>query len=211
MTDRAEHNRKQYLKNREKRLAIQKAYYWANKDARTAYNKEYAEKNKSAISEQRKAYRIQNAEARKESLRQWYLANAEYAKQKAKEYREANKDKMLQWSKEYHNTKMLNDPVYKAAIRVRTLINNKLYAKGYTKKSRTYEILGCSFAEFAAHIESQFQDGMNWDNHGAWHLDHKTPIAAAKTEEDVIRLNHHTNFQPLWAIDNLKKGAKIVF
>jgi hypothetical protein len=210
MTTRAEHNRKQYLKNREKRLAIQKAYYAANKEARTAYNKEYAEKNKAVISERRKSYREKNAETRKESLRQWYLANAEYAKQKAKKYRITNKDKMREWLKEYHKNKMKSDPVYRAKIRVRSLINTKLYANGYTKKSRTHEILGCSFAEFTAYIESQFTEGMSWSNHGEWHLDHKTPVALAQTEEEVIRLNHHTNFQPLWAIDNLKKGAKIV-
>jgi hypothetical protein len=210
MTTRAEHNRKQYLKNREKRLAIQKAYYAANKEARNAYNKEYAEKNKATISEKRKTYRLKNLESHKESLRQWYLTNAEYAKQKAKEYRIANKDKLTEWAKEYRKIRMSNDPVYKAAIRVRALINIKLYANGYTKKSRAHEILGCSFADFTAYIEAQFAEGMSWSNHGEWHLDHKTPIALAQTEEEVIRLNHHTNFQPLWAIDNLKKGAKIV-
>jgi hypothetical protein len=35
-------------------------------------------------------------------------------------------------------------------------------------------------------------------------------MAAATTMADVIRLNHYTNLQPLWAIDNLKKGAKMV-
>lgn len=210
MTDRSEHNRKQYLKNREMRLEAQKAYYLANKDARIAYNKSYAEKNKDAINEQRKNYRIRNAEARKEATHRWYLANSEYAKAKAKEYREINRDKLTQWSKEYRKFKMGVDPVYKAAIRIRSLINVKLYCNGYTKKSRTYEILGCSFPEFTTYIENKFQNGMSWSNHGEWHLDHIVPIASAETEEDVIRLNHHSNFQPLWASDNLRKGSKNV-
>ena len=49
---------------------------------------------------------------------------------------------------------------------------------------------------------------MSWENQGKWHLDHIIPISSAKTEEDVIRLNHYTNFQPLWAEDNFKKGKK---
>jgi hypothetical protein len=80
---------------------------------------------------------------------------------------------------------------------------------GYTKKSRTYEILGCSFEEFKNYIDNQLSVGMSWDNHGEWHLDHKIPISFGKTEEEVIKLNHYTNFQPLWAYENLLKSNKI--
>jgi len=51
---------------------------------------------------------------------------------------------------------------------------------------------------------------MTLDNQGKWHLDHIIPLATTKTEKDVIRLNHYTNFQPLWAKDNLSKGYKII-
>ena len=207
--DRAEHNRLQYLKNRESRLAKQKEYYAKNRDARIAYNKEYAEKNRDSIAIQRKEYREKNADARKSAMKTWYQANAEYAKAKAKAYRETNRQKMTDWSKEYRKARMSIDPVYKAAIRVRALINIKIYSNGYTKKSRTYEILGCSFEFFKEHIESQFKAGMSWDNHGEWHLDHIIPVAIASSESDVIRLNHYSNFQPLWAHENLKKGCNV--
>jgi hypothetical protein len=49
---------------------------------------------------------------------------------------------------------------------------------------------------------------MTWENYGKWHLDHKTPISWAKTEKEVIELNHYTNFQPMWAIENLSKGNR---
>ena len=48
---------------------------------------------------------------------------------------------------------------------------------------------------------------MTFENYGSWHLDHIKPLALAESEEDVILLNHYTNFQPLWAIDNFKKGS----
>lgn len=51
---------------------------------------------------------------------------------------------------------------------------------------------------------------MTLENHGEWHFDHIIPLASAKTEEELIKLNHYTNFQPLWAEDNLKKGFKIL-
>lgn len=207
--DRAEHNRLQYLKNRESRLAKQKEYYAKNKDVRIAYNKEYAEKNREAIAAQRKLYREKNADTRKISMKEWYQVNAEYVKAKAKAYREANRQKMTDWSKEYRKTRMSVDPVYRAAIRVRGLINVKIYTNGYTKKSRTHEILGCSYEFFRDHIAAQFREGMSWDNHGEWHLDHIIPIATASTEDDIIRLNHYSNFQPLWAHENLKKGCNV--
>ena len=53
---------------------------------------------------------------------------------------------------------------------------------------------------------------MSFDNYGfdGWHIDHIVPLATAKTEEQVAKLNHYTNIQPLWAKDNLSKGAKII-
>ncbi len=49
---------------------------------------------------------------------------------------------------------------------------------------------------------------MTWENHGEWHIDHIIPISWGKTESEVIELNHYTNFQPLWAKDNLSKGNR---
>ena len=78
----------------------------------------------------------------------------------------------------------------------------------FRKNSKTQEILGCTLDEFINHLQSQFTEGMTLKNHGEWHLDHKIPISSAKNEKDIIRLNHYTNFQPLWAKENLRKGDK---
>ena len=51
---------------------------------------------------------------------------------------------------------------------------------------------------------------MNWENQGEWHLDHIYPVSLAKDEQELIKLNHYTNFQPLWAADNLLKGNKVI-
>jgi hypothetical protein len=51
---------------------------------------------------------------------------------------------------------------------------------------------------------------MNWDNRKDWHLDHIYPVSLAKDEQELIKLNHYTNFQPLWAIENMSKGNKII-
>jgi hypothetical protein len=80
---------------------------------------------------------------------------------------------------------------------------------GYTKRSKTNDILGIDFDGFKKHIESKFAEGMNWENRELWHIDHIIPISSAKTEEEVFKLNHYTNLQPLWAEDNYKKSDKL--
>ncbi len=95
--------------------------------------------------------------------------------------------------------------MYKLKIRLRGNIRKSLKNNGYTKKSNTYTILGCSYEYFKEHIESQFEDWMSWDNYGlyngeekyGWDLDHIVPLSSAECEEDIIRLNHHSNIQPL--------------
>jgi hypothetical protein len=81
---------------------------------------------------------------------------------------------------------------------------------GYSKKTKTYEILGCSYEDFKTHIELQFQTWMNWNNYGlcnnefnyGWDIDHIVPLASAKTEEELLKLNHYTNLQPLCSHTN---------
>ena len=65
---------------------------------------------------------------------------------------------------------------------------------------------------FGKVVEEQFVDGMSWDNYGiyGWHIDHIIPLSSAKTEEEIFKLCHYTNLQPLWAVDNLKKSNKLI-
>lgn len=76
---------------------------------------------------------------------------------------------------------------------------------------RTEDALGYSKDEFVAHIESKFEDGMSWSNHGEWHIDHIRPISdfLASGIFDPKVVNALDNLQPMWAKDNLSKGASI--
>jgi hypothetical protein len=60
-----------------------------------------------------------------------------------------------------------------------------------------------------AHLEAQFVPGMTWANHGAWHVDHIRPCASFNLEDPAEQrvCFHFSNLQPLWAQDNLAKGA----
>lgn len=106
--------------------------------------------------------------------------------------------------------RLLSDPLYKMKQYLRSMIRSRLKGNGYTKKSKTYDILGIDYLGFKEHFEKLFSEGMTWDNHGEWHYDHIIPISSAKTYDELIKLNHYTNFQPLWSNDNLKKGTKIL-
>jgi len=138
-----------------------------------------------------------------------------------KKYQQENKEIInkanIKWSKnnrehrnEYFKNKKIEEPLFKLRCNISTLIANNFKRNGYSKNTKSYKILGCSYDDFKIHLQKKFTEGMNWNNIGEWHLDHIYPISLAKDEQEVIRLNHYTNFQPLWAIDNIKKGNKII-
>ena len=85
-----------------------------------------------------------------------------------------------------------------------------LKSKNLRKNNKTFEIIGCTPFELQKHLEEQFIDGMTWENYGQWHIDHIIPLSTANIEEEIYKLCYYTNLQPLWAIDNLKKGNKIL-
>jgi hypothetical protein len=171
-------------------------YITNNIDKVLKKRKEYVKKNKENKKKYDLNYRINNKEKRNESLKKYYIKN---------------NIKINERRKKYNSKRKKEDYVYKFKCNVRSLIS-KSFKRGvnqFKKTASTESILQCNIKDFKAHIEKQFTEGMSFDNHGDWHLDHIIPLASAKTEDEVIKLNHYTNFQPLWAIDNLRKGSKV--
>jgi len=123
-----------------------------------------------------------------------------------KERYDTNPKPIIDKSVRYKRKKRKEDPHFRLKDNIRRLINLSLQKGGYSKNSKTQCILGCSYDEFVYHIQSQFQMGMNWDNVGEWELDHIIPISSYENQREIYLLNHYTNFQPLWASDNLKKS-----
>lgn len=171
----------------------------------------------------RASYYKRNAERLKKYSTDWYNANSEEvaAKQKIKyeqnteAYKERRKarywldrDANSKKSGEYHLSRLKTDPHYRFVARCRKRVWAAFFEKGYSKKTKTFALLGCSKEELISYIESKFQEGMTWDNYGEWHLDHKLPFSAAKNEREVEMLCHYTNLQPLWASDNVSKSAR---
>jgi hypothetical protein len=102
------------------------------------------------------------------------------------------------------------DYMYNMTRRVRKRLHRFLTSNNITKKNKTFELVGCSPEFLKEHLEKQFKDKMTWENRNLWHIDHIIPLSSAKTEEELYKLCHYTNLQPLWAEENLKKSNKIV-
>lgn len=193
---------------------LSKIRYSKNKEVISEKNREYRDNNKEILLEKKKLYYEKNKVEILKKRKEYYdtIINDEEVKTKLrdrgriniKKYRDINKEVISQKIKD----KKKNDPLFKLSDSIRTLIWISINKMGYKKSSKTSNILGCSFEEFKSHIENQFNDDMSWENYGEWHLDHKTPISWAETEEQVYELNKYTNFQPLWSFDNLSKGNK---
>lgn len=110
--------------------------------------------------------------------------------------------------KAYDNKK--DDWNYISRKNLRSRIKNGFKSHLLGKRFKTLDLLGCSWENFSKHIEKLFTEGMSFENYGQWHIDHIIPLSSAETSEQMNKLCHYTNLQPLWAIDNLKKGAKII-
>lgn len=103
------------------------------------------------------------------------------------------------------------DPNYKIKVNLRSRFYHAL--KGNFKRQKTLDLLGCSIEELRQHLEAQFLPGMSWSNHTThgWHIDHKKPCNSfdLTKESEQLKCFNFKNLQPLWAIDNWKKGNRI--
>jgi hypothetical protein len=209
MFNRKEHSKKYYLENKEKMKEYSKKWYLENKEKMKEYHKKWYLKNKEKIIQNAKKYYLENKEKNKENHKKWYLKNKEKIIQNKKKYYLENKQHIIRRVNKYQIKRRKIDTNFKliTTIRNRTI----LVLKGKSKCKSTMKLLGCSVEECWKHLESKFQPGMTRENHGKWHLDHVRPCASfdlTKPEEQE-KCFHYSNYQPLWAEQNLSKGAKL--
>lgn len=193
-------------------ISKRKKHYYANIEASSNRHKEYVEKNKEQIKANQKIYYEKNKESILKRNASYFAKNKKKIIDTRKIYAKNNRDKIVAKKREAKKARYQSDPVYRLKRNVCRAIHASITRNGYTKRSKTYEILGCTMDEFRLHIERQFTNGMAWEKVGSEiHIDHIVPLASAKTEEDIIALNHHTNLRPCWADENLRKRDSIEF
>jgi len=136
--------------------------------------------------------------------------NGTDAKIRRKKWIENNYERFREIQNRHKNKKRRTDMIYRIKDSISALIRNSLKKKNYRKKSRTTEILGCSCDFFKLYLESKFEPWMTWENYGLWNgelnygwdIDHIIPISSGNTEDEILKLNHYSNFQPLCSHKN---------
>jgi len=187
---------KEWRKNNKKELTEEE------KQKNRKYCKEYHQKNQKKILERKKI-----------TDKIYYDNNRETILDKKKIYQSNCRERINSYMRNYHKNRCENDELYKLSHNTKSLISRSIKSNGYQKESKTFEILGCSFETFKEHLESQFLSWMNWKNYGnpkdgliepnkTWDIDHIIPLASATNKEELLKLNHYTNLQPLCSYEN---------
>jgi hypothetical protein len=206
------------------KAAIQrKIYNDSRKEKTSEVGKLWYENNKEKKLSSNKNWYNNNKEQHKELTKRWVANNQEHIKEIRKKYNEEHKEQHKEWCKlnidknrevarKWTAIKKANDPAFKLLINMRNRLSQTI-RHGY-KSEATKELLGCTSDELKIHIENKFTEGMTWDKYGTngFHIDHILPCASFNLldPDEQKKCFHYTNLQPLWAIDNLKKGSKIL-
>jgi hypothetical protein len=136
----------------------------------------------------------------------YYNENPNYYKEYSKKWVSENEGRWKEysnnWQKLNNRVKYNSDPLYKLRMCVGARIREALKNNNKVKEHQTIEYLGCNYEFLKNYLEKKFQPGMNWENYGEWEIDHIVPVSKNGSF-------HYTNLQPLWKIDNRKKGNKI--
>lgn len=217
----AEARKKYYEENRDIILLKKKEYTQRTKEHRRKYNSEYWAKNKEELAQKNKIWRENNKEHIKEKNKEKTLngKNKQYNKtnyekhkeariKSAKEYYLKHKERLNKLSTKRKREELRANPTLRLMRNIQREINHHIRKKH--KTSKYLELFGWTIEDLVKRLESQFKDGMTWDNYGEWHLDHIIPQSwydFAK-EEEIIKCWSLDNLQPLWAVDNISKGNR---
>jgi hypothetical protein len=181
--------------------------------------REFRAKNRELVIAQRREYREANREKLRAQERARRAADPQSANRRTQAWRERNQEHLRAYDKarwaitkdeklKTRAARLAADPFARLSASLRGLTRKAFQRNGYTKRSRTSELLGCTWEELRTHIEKQFLPRMSWENRDQWHVDHIVPLASAKSIEDLEALCHFTNLRPLWARTNQSKSGK---
>lgn len=170
------------------------------------HNKEYYTKNREKVIDGSRKWQRENKDKVNAKNKRWRELHPEYKNP----WGENNQDYYTAYFKQYNQ-----QPNIKINHRMRVYIGRILRSKKEHKNGRSWtKLVGYTSMELIMHLESKFQPGMNWENHGEWHIDHIIPVSAFNFETpddiDFKRCWALKNLRPLWGDENMKKGAKLL-
>jgi hypothetical protein len=162
-------------------------------------DKKYREKNKKKLIEYHKEWS-------KEKIIELRIYHSKW--------RTDNREHVNKYGRDYERKRRAEDPKYRLGVRTRTAVWQLLKERNVNKTNKTFSLLGYSIEDLMVHLEALFTSGMTWDNYGEWHVDHKIPMNSFQFEStDDIGFKECwklSNLQPLWGLDNLSKGTKLL-
>jgi hypothetical protein len=212
---------------RKKRKEQVDSYRSKNKDKVKVWSSNWGKNNRDKINAHSREYVAKNKEYFKNKSKKYYRkrwdTDLEYREKISNQAKERHQ--LLYYTDEVYRKKYINnqvsrhkkrydsDEMYRFKTIIRKVVGGAFHRMKYPKNSKSKDILGADWIVVKEYIENKFKDGMTWENRGlyGWHIDHIIPISEGKTEEEVIKLSHYTNLQPLWAKDNLRKSNKVDF
>ena len=143
--------------------------------------------------------------------RRYYYCNREWVLEKARLYYRTHKRRRAEIMRKYHQKRRIlgTDKQYSLGQKLHKHVNRALCG---CKSETATDLLGCSGEEFKEYIESLFQAGMSWKNHNraGWNIDCIRPCSSFDLKDNVQQREcfNFKNIQPLWAMDNLRKGNR---
>lgn len=181
-----------------------KKYYNEHREEIREYSKIYQENNKEKIREYRKLYLENNKEKEVKRHEKYRDEHREEIRERNREYRRTHKKQRNLFRQQKRKTNI----EYKIKCNLRYRIWSAI--KINYKHASTEKLTGCSIKELKNYLELKFKDDMTWENYGKWHIDHIKPCDSfdLSKESEQQTCFHYSNLQPLWALDNLKKGIK---
>lgn len=198
---------------RERRIIKQFKDHWRSLAFQWTGSEIYKKWAKMIKLEQIKRWQKENPEKVKAKGKKWRDNNKDFVKQIRNDWERKNRERRLAYKRENSRKRRIknkDNPLAIAQKRVRDRTLSAFKAKRWQKRSKTREMLGCSKDMLVTYIESQFTKGMGWHNRGEWHIDHIIPLSSASTVEELEKLAHFSNLRPMWANENMAKGAKII-
>ena len=138
--------------------------------------------------------------------RERYRDNPKY-----KEYRVKGDKNRKDKRREYNKNRKVSDYLYAFELRIRKKIKKSLSRKGYSKNTKSFEILQCSYSDLKTHLLKSYKEiyHEDWDGVQPVHIDHIIPLSKAKNETEILKLCNYKNLQLLKAEDNMKKGNRL--
>ena len=207
---------KKYIQS-DKGKEVLKKYQQSDKGKETLKKYQQSDKGKEALKKYRQSeaykenYKISNqSDAHKATFAKYRKSPKGLAAEKRVYEKRQSKGLINEWRGKYEKERRKLDPIFKLTADVRHRLIIFLKASKMRKTNSTFKMVGCTPEFLKEYLEKKFKLGMTWQNHGVhgWHIDHIIPLASAKTIEEVEKLSHYTNLQPMWATENIKKGDK---